>query len=67
MSSAYVNANLKVQVDEVLYPAPGDAEKVIGLVTSLSDAELEDLTPKYVIFLTDWLLLVLLFLFFEVT
>ena len=48
-----MNSNLKVQINEVLYPAPGDAEKVIGMVTTLSDAELEDLTPKYVILLKN--------------
>lgn len=46
VSSAYVNSNLSVQVDEVLYPVPDDAEKIIGLVASLNDAALEELTPK---------------------
>lgn len=46
VSSAYVNSNLKVQVDEILYPVPDDAEKIIDLVASLSDAELEDATSK---------------------
>ncbi|KAJ1520569.1 hypothetical protein ONE63_003681 [Megalurothrips usitatus] len=46
VSSAYVNSNLKVQVDEKLYPAPDDAEKIIGMASSLSDDALEDLTPK---------------------
>lgn len=46
VSSAYVNSNRKGEAEEVVYPAPEDAEKVIGLATSLSDEALEDLTPK---------------------
>ena len=48
MSSAYVNSNRKGEVEEVIYPAPEDAEKVIDLTASLSDEALKDLTPKYV-------------------
>ncbi|PSN49955.1 putative fatty acyl-CoA reductase [Blattella germanica] len=33
VSSAYVNSNLKGKVEEIIYPAPEDAEKVIGLTT----------------------------------
>ncbi|XP_069702744.1 putative fatty acyl-CoA reductase CG8306 [Periplaneta americana] len=46
VSSAYVNSNRKGGVEEVVYPAPEDAEKVIGLATSLSEEALDDLTSK---------------------
>jgi hypothetical protein len=52
VSSAYVNSNQKGKAEEVLYPAPGDAEKVIDLTASLSDEALNDLTPKYVFYTT---------------
>lgn len=46
MSSAYVNSNLTVQVDEKLYPVPDDVDKIIGMVAALNDSALEELTPK---------------------
>lgn len=46
VSSAYVNSNQKGEVEEVIYPAPENAEKVIDLTASLSDEALRDLTPK---------------------
>lgn len=46
VSSAYVNSNRKGGAEEVLYPAPEDAGKVIDLTASLSDEALDDLTPK---------------------
>ncbi|XP_052132422.1 putative fatty acyl-CoA reductase CG8306 [Frankliniella occidentalis] len=46
VSSAYVNSNLKVQVDEKLYPVPDSADKIIEMASSLSDAALEEATPK---------------------
>jgi fatty acyl-CoA reductase len=46
VSSAYVNSNRKGRVEEVVYPAPENAEKVIDLIASLSDEALTDLTPK---------------------
>jgi hypothetical protein len=52
VSSAYVNSNQKGGAEETIYPAPADAEKVIGLTASLSDAALNDLTPKYVFCIT---------------
>jgi hypothetical protein len=48
VSSAYVNSNRKGKVEEVVYPAPENAEKVIDLTASLTDEALRDLTPKYV-------------------
>lgn len=45
VSSAYVNSYL-VECEEVLYPAPEIAEKVIDLTTSLSDEALQELQPK---------------------
>jgi fatty acyl-CoA reductase len=44
ISSAYVNAFL-LETEEKLYPLPEDPEKVISLVKSKSDEELEALTP----------------------
>jgi hypothetical protein len=52
VSSAYVNSNRKGGADEIVYPAPEDAEKVISLVESLSDEALNELTPEYVFFIT---------------
>jgi hypothetical protein len=52
VSSAYVNSNRKGEAEEVLYPAPEDAGKVIDLTASLSDEALNDLTPKYVFYTT---------------
>ena len=48
VSSAYANAN-RSSAEEVLYPAPYDADKVIDLVSSLNDSALEEITPTYVI------------------
>lgn len=48
VSSAYVNSNRKGRVEEVIYPAPENAEKVIELTASLSDEALKDLQPQYV-------------------
>lgn len=44
VSSAYANSN-RNQAEEVLYEVPGDVEKVGGLVSSLNDAALEEVTP----------------------
>lgn len=41
VSSAYVNS-FELECDEILYPAPGDAEKVIELATTLNEAALSD-------------------------
>ena len=46
VSSAYVNSNRKGEVEEVIYPPPEDAEKVISLTMALSDAAVDELTPK---------------------
>lgn len=48
MSSAYVNSNRKGRVEEVIYPATENVEKVIDLTASLSDEALRDITPTYV-------------------
>lgn len=45
VSSAYVNSFL-LNCEEILYPPPEDAEKVIDLTTSLSDEALLELQPK---------------------
>lgn len=42
VSSAFVNSFL-LKCDEILYPAPKDAEKVITLATTLTDSALEAL------------------------
>ena len=55
MSSAYVNSNRKGEIEEVIYPAPENAEKVIDLTASLSDEALRDLTPKYVFSINELL------------
>lgn len=55
MSSAYVNSNQKGRVEEVIYPAPENAEKVIDLTSGLSDEALKDLTPKYVFSINELL------------
>jgi hypothetical protein len=55
VSSAYVNSNRKGGIEEIVYPAPEDAEKVIDLTTSLSDEALEDVTPKYVFGISETL------------
>lgn len=44
VSSAYVSSFIK-EAHEKLYPAPENAEKVIDLAQSLSDAALAELTP----------------------
>ncbi|XP_063697146.1 putative fatty acyl-CoA reductase CG8306 [Culicoides brevitarsis] len=44
VSSAYVNSYL-LETEEILYPAPTDAEKLIELVNKSSDEELEKITP----------------------
>ncbi|PNF17414.1 putative fatty acyl-CoA reductase CG8306, partial [Cryptotermes secundus] len=46
VSSAYVNSNRKGEIEEILYPVPEDASKVIDLTASLSDEALNDLTPQ---------------------
>jgi hypothetical protein len=46
VSSAYVNSNRKGEIEEILYPAPEDAEKVIDLTASLTDEALSYMTPK---------------------
>ena len=56
VSSAYVNSNRKGRVEEVIYPAPENADKVIDLTASLSDEALRDLTPKYVLVLMSFLI-----------
>jgi hypothetical protein len=48
VSSAYVNSNQKGGAEEIVYPAPEDAGRVIDLTAGLSDDALNDLTPKYV-------------------
>lgn len=45
VSSAYVNSD-KTNVDEVLYPQPGDVEKVIKVATTLSDEAVDEMTPE---------------------
>lgn len=45
VSSAYVNSFL-LNCEEILYPPPEDAEKVIDLATSLSEDALLELQPK---------------------
>jgi hypothetical protein len=52
VSSAYVNSNQKGGAEEIVYPVPEDAKKVIDLTASLSDDALNDLTPKYVFYIT---------------
>lgn len=44
VSSAYVNSFL-LDTKEILYPAPDDAEKIIDLAKSLTDAALDEMTP----------------------
>lgn len=46
VSSAYVNSYL-LETEEILYPAPTDADKLIDLVNKSTDEELEKLTPRY--------------------
>ncbi|XP_017466419.1 PREDICTED: putative fatty acyl-CoA reductase CG8306 [Rhagoletis zephyria] len=45
VSSAYVNSYI-TEVEEKLYPAPDDPEKVIHLAETLSDEALKELEPK---------------------
>lgn len=45
VSSAYVNSYL-VECEEILYPPPENAEKVIDLTSTLSDEALVELQPK---------------------
>lgn len=45
VSSAYVNSYL-VECEEILYPPPENAEKVIDLTSTLSDEALIELQPK---------------------
>ncbi|XP_013103420.2 putative fatty acyl-CoA reductase CG8306 [Stomoxys calcitrans] len=45
VSSAYVNSYL-TDVEEKLYPAPDDPEKVIDLVNKSSDSALKEMEPK---------------------
>lgn len=45
VSSAYVNS-FKLECDEILYPAPDDAEKIINLVTTLNEDALLELQPS---------------------
>jgi fatty acyl-CoA reductase len=44
VSSAYVNSYL-LKTEEILYPAPEDAEKIINLAQTLNDEALNELTP----------------------
>lgn len=44
VSSAYANSNRNT-AEEVLYPAPYDADKAIDLASSLNDSALEEITP----------------------
>ncbi|KAK9507894.1 hypothetical protein O3M35_007658 [Rhynocoris fuscipes] len=45
VSSAYVNSHM-LKADEQIYPVPESADKVIELVESTSDSELNEKTPK---------------------
>lgn len=45
VSSAYVNSFL-VECEEILYPAPENAEKVIEMVSTLSDEALIEIQPS---------------------
>lgn len=45
VSSAYVNSNRK-SAEEIIYPAPDDPERVIGLITTLDEADLDHITPS---------------------
>ncbi|XP_054280766.1 putative fatty acyl-CoA reductase CG8306 isoform X2 [Macrosteles quadrilineatus] len=45
VSSAYANANL-LHTEEILYPPPDNVEKIIEMVQTLSNTELEEITPK---------------------
>lgn len=47
ISSAYVNSFL-LETEEILYPAPDDAERVIELATSKDEKELNALTPDLI-------------------
>ena len=47
VSSAYANAD-RAYAEEVLYPAPCDADMVIKLVSSLNDSKLEGVRTTYV-------------------
>lgn len=44
VSSAYVNS-FKLECDEILYPAPDDAEKIIKLASTLSEEALNEIQP----------------------
>jgi fatty acyl-CoA reductase len=45
VSSAYVNSFL-LETQEILYPAPADAEKIINLSKSLTESALDEMTPS---------------------
>jgi len=45
VSSAYVNSYI-TEVEEKLYPAPDDPEKIIHLADTLNDEALKELEPK---------------------
>lgn len=47
VSSAYVNSHL-TNAEEKIYPVPETAEKVIEIASTVSDADLEEVTEKYV-------------------
>lgn len=47
ISSAYVNSFI-LETEEILYPAPENAEKVINIVKSQTDAELEAITADLI-------------------
>lgn len=47
VSSAYANSD-KVKVDEIIYPLQEDPDKVINLVSTLKDEDLDEITPKWV-------------------
>lgn len=40
-----------LKVEEKMYPAPGDVEKIIELTNTLPDKELDEMTPSYVLLL----------------
>lgn len=45
ISSAYVNSFL-LKTEEILYPAPGDAEQIIEMAKTMTDEALDEITPK---------------------
>ncbi|KAF2898636.1 hypothetical protein ILUMI_07546 [Ignelater luminosus] len=45
VSSAYVNS-WRLQADEIIYPVKEDPERIISLVETLTEKELDDMTPE---------------------